>query len=538
MDRARTEMAGNLARRLESAFGKSSMLVQAESQYGDPKAWRRSFDVSMAATPADVQGAAKRWLSDGAYVLTILPRPAFAVASAGLRPLTVPAASETKAAGFPRFERTTLANGLKVIVASRRETPIVNFSLMFEPGFSAEDAKAPAGTRAMTLDLMDEGTTSRTGLEISDALRGLGANLSVDGGDERASVSLSTLTSTLDPALAIFADVTLNPAFRPEDLERVRKQAIVGVESERRQPRSAGPRALRPILFGAAHPYGRVTTEASLTAFTGTDARAYHRRWFTPDNATLIVVGDTTLAEVRPKIEKAFAGWQKGNAARLPVPDAPAVKPGFYVIDRPGAQQSFILGAAAAPRWNAEDEIALTLMNDAFGGTFTSRLNMNLREGKGWSYGVRSFVDVTGRGPRAYQMSAPVQTDKTAESVLELRREFTELATVRPVTVEELAQVKNDTTLALPGRWETLSAVTGAIGDLAYRGLPDDYWSSFADRVKATSAEELTKVSAKVVRPQDVVWVIVGDRAKIVPELEKRGIGPIVIVDGDGRPVK
>jgi zinc protease len=160
---------------------------------------------------------------------------------------------------------------------------------------------------------------------------------------------------------------------------------------------------------------------------------------------------------------------------------------------------------------------------------------MNLREAKGWSYGVRSLFAFAGRGPRLYQVIAPVQTDRTAESVLELRREFTELASVRPVTPEELAQVKDDTTLALPGRWETLSSVSGAIDDLSYRGLPDDYWSSFAARVKATSAEELTKAAAKVVRPADVVWVIVGDREKIAPEMQKRGIGPVIVVDADGQ---
>lgn len=533
LDLARTDMAGDMARRLESASRKASLLVRAESQYGDPAAWRRGFDAAMAATPAGVRDAARRWLSDGVYVLTILPRPQFTVASTGLDRSAMPPPAPTPPKGLPAFERATLANGMRLIVAPRHEAPIVTLSLSIETGYTEAEAALPAGAAGLTAGLLDEGTTSRSSLVLNDELRRLGATLSVGGDDERATVSASTLSSTLDPALALFADVTLHPAFRPEDVERVRRQAIVGVESARREPYAAAARAIRPLLFGAEHPYGRLTTEASLTAFTREHAAAYHRRWFTPENATLVVVGDTTLAAIRPKIEAAFAGWTKGTAARRPVPEAPRAKPGLYLIDRPGAQQSYILAAAAAPKWNAEDEIALTLLNDAFGGTFTSRLNMNLREAKGWSYGVHSLLAFGGRGPRLYQVTAPVQTDRTGDAVRELRREFTELASVRPISAEELERVKSDTTLAMPGKWETLSSVGGALGELAYRGLPDDYWTTFAERVRATSAAELTAAAAKVVRPADVVWVIVGDRMKIAPELAKQG--PVTVIDADGR---
>ncbi|MCA0201999.1 MAG: insulinase family protein [Proteobacteria bacterium] len=411
---------------------------------------------------------------------------------------------------------------------------MVTMTLAVETGFSAAEDKLPTGAAAMTVSLMDQGTTSRDGLQISDELRGLGADLSVNADDERASVSLSTLSSSLDASLALFADVTLHPAFKPEDLERERKQAMIGIERARQQPSAAGARALRALVFGADHPYGRLTTESTLAAFTRAQAVDYHKRWFTPENATLVVVGDTTLAEIRPKIERAFAGWQRGSVQRKAVPAAPASKAGIYVVDRPGSQQSVIMVGAAAPQWTAEDQVALGLFNDAFGGAFTSRLNMNLREDKHWSYGVRSSVGMDGRGPRLFQVGAPVQTDKTAESILELRREFNDLAKVRPLTADEIAQVKNDTTLALPGRWESIGSVKGTVVDLAYRGLPDDYWSSYAARVQGTTAEELSRVGAKFVRPGEMVWVIVGDAAKIEPEMKKAGIGPVMRVDADG----
>lgn len=534
LDRARTDWAADTARSLERASRKASILIQAESLYGDPKEWRRTFDLAMAASAADVRDAARRWLSDGQYVLTFLPRPALSVAASGVDRTKMPAPAATQPAPLPAFERAKLANGMTLIVAPRREAPVVNFNLSIETGFSAAEAALPAGTAGMVLRLMDEGTTSRTSLQISDELRSLGAQLSVGGGNERAAVSLITLSSTLDPALAIFADVTLNPAFRAEDVERVRKQSIVAVEADRREPGAAGARAMRALMFGPAHPYGRLVTEQSLRAFTRADALAYHRRWIAPENATLIVVGDTTLADIRPKIEKAFAGWTPSKVARLPVPDAPAVKPGFYVVDRPGAAQSRITASVAAPRWSAADEVALTLLNDSFGGNFTSRLNMNLREGKGWSYGARSGFDLSGRGPRLYQMSAPVQTDRTVDSVLEMRREFTELGDARPTSVEELAQSKEALTLAMPGQWETLSSVSGAIDEIVYRGLADDYWSTYAERLKTTSPGEVARVSSSVVRPGELVWVIVGDKEKILPEMAKKGLSPVMVVDADG----
>ncbi|MCC6912077.1 MAG: insulinase family protein [Rhodospirillaceae bacterium] len=534
LDRARTDMAASTARALESTYVKAAWLLDAESAFGDPQKWRDRLDVAFSATPVEVRDAARRWLSDGQYVLTVLPRPPFTVAGAGMDRATLPKPTPTAAENLPALEHATLANGLKLIVASRRAAPMVTMTLAVETGFSDADAALPTGAAAMTVSLMDEGTVSRDGLQISDELRSLGADLSVNGDDERASLSLSTLSSSLDAALALFADVTLHPAFKPEDLERERRQAIVGVERARQQPNAAGARALRALVFGADHPYGRLTTESALTAFTREQAVAYHKRWFTPENATLVVVGDTTLAEIRPKIEKAFAGWRKGSVQRKAVPEARATTSGLYVVDRPGSPQSVIMVGAAAPKWNVEDQVALNLFNDAFGGAFTSRLNMNLREDKHWSYGVRSSVGMDGRGPRLFQVGAPVQTDKTVESVLELRREFTELAQVRPLTADEIAQVKNDTTLALPGRWESLGSVKGTVVDLAYRGLPDDYWSSFASRVNGTTAEELSRVSAKFVRPAEMVWVIVGDAAKIEPEMKKAGIGPVVRVDADG----
>ncbi|MGE3475260.1 MAG: M16 family metallopeptidase [Rhodospirillaceae bacterium] len=538
LDRARTDMAASTARALESTYVKAAWLLDAESAFGDPQKWRDRLDVAFSATPIEVRDAARRWLSDGQYVLTVLPRPPLTAASAGMDRATLPKPTPTAPENLPALEHATLANGLKLIVASRRAAPMVTMTLAVETGFSDADDKLPTGAAALTVSLLDEGTLSRDGLQISDELRSLGADLSVNGDDERASVSLSSLSSSLDAALALFADVTLHPAFKPEDLERERRQAIIGVERARQQPNAAGARALRALVFGADHPYGRLTTESALTAFTREQAVAYHKRWFTPENATLVVAGDTTLAEIRPKIEKAFAGWRKGSVQRKAVPEARATTSGLYVVDRPGAQQSVIMVGAAAPKWNVEDQVALNLFNDAFGGAFTSRLNMNLREDKHWSYGVRSSVGMDGRGPRLFQVGAPVQTDKTADSILELRREFTELARVRPLTADEIAQVKNDTTLALPGRWESLGSVKGTVVDLAYRGLPDDYWSSFASRVNATTAEELSRVSAKFVRPAEMVWVIVGDAAKIEPEMKKAGIGPVMRVDADGVVVK
>jgi zinc protease len=385
--------------------------------------------------------------------------------------------------------------------------------------------------------MLDEGTKTRASLEISDELQRLGAQLNTGSDLDTTSVSLSALKANLDASLAVFADVVLNPSFPQKELDRLKKQQLAAIQQEGAQPFGMALRVLPRFIYGPGHAYSLPLTgsgyASTVEKITREDVVRWHDAWFKPGNATLIVVGDTTLAEIRPKLEAAFAGWKGGAAPKKAVAAVtPKATDAVYVYDRPGALQSTILcGHAAPPRANPQD-IPQQVMNTLLGGQFTSRVNMNLREDKHWSYGAGTlFWDA--KGPRPFLAYAPVQTDKTKESVQELLKELKGIRGDKPVTAEELAAARDNMTLSLPGQWETSAAVLGSIGEIVRFGFDDRYYDGFAAKVRAVSAADVA-AAAGAVQPDKLVWVIAGDRAKIEPGLKELGLGDIKAIDADG----
>jgi len=296
------------------------------------------------------------------------------------------------------------------------------------------------------------------------------------------------------------------------------------------------------LMYGDGHAYSLPMTgsgtEESIARISRGTLRNYHDTWFKPNNATMIVVGDTTLAEIQPKLEKLFSGWDPGdvptkNIGTVQNRDSDQV----FLIDRPGSEQSIIFAANIAPRAGEGNEIAIETMNEILGGSFTSRINMNLREDKGWSYGARSIV-VDTKGQRPFIAYAPVQTDKTMESMAEIKRELVEYLGEQPATQDELDKVKNNNTLSLPGRWETANAVLRDIGEIVQFDLPDDYWDSYADKVRSLSLQQVNVAADSVIRPDNLVWVVVGDREKIESPIRELELGEITMLDTDGKPVQ
>ncbi len=262
----------------------------------------------------------------------------------------------------------------------------------------------------------------------------------------------------------------------------------------------------------------------------------YHSTWFKPNNGTMIVVGDTTMAEIKPELEKLIARWKPRtvptkNIANVSERDSEQV----FLVDRPGSEQSIIFAAALAPSAGSGNEIAIETMNEIIGGGFTSRLNMNLREDKNWSYGARTLL-VNTRGQRPFIAYAPVQTDKTMESMAEIRRELTEYVGDNPATDDELSKVKSNNTLSLPGRWETASAVLRDIDEIVTFDLPDDYWDTYTNNVRNLSLEQIHDAASEIVKPDNMVWVVVGDREKIESRIRELELGEIVLLDADGNP--
>jgi zinc protease len=539
VERARTDALADFVRgveRIGGFGGKSDLLARSEIFLGRPDAWKQSVERTKAATPASVGAAAKRWLSDGVYVLEVHPFPSLAAAKTGADRKTRPDPGSMPEARFPAFQRTTLKNGLKVIVAERHAVPTVEVRLQADAGYSSDDP-ATAGLARLAADMMDEGTKTRSALQISEELQKLGASLQTSSDLDSTVVGLNALKVTLDPALELMADVVTNPSFPAADFDRLKRQQLAAIEQEGVRPQAMAQRVLPKLLFGAGHAYANPLTgsgyEATVGKLTRENASRWHATWLKPGSATLLVVGETTLAEIAPKLEKAFAAWAPGTAPRKNVapvePKGPSV---VYLVDRPGAQQSVIVaGHAAPPRANPQ-EIPQAVVNMILGGQFISRINMNLREDKHWSYGARTQV-VDARGPRAFLATAPVQTDKTKESAAEILKELQGIRGARPITADELSAAQNALVLTLPGRWETAGAVASALGEIVRFGFDDRYYDGYAAKVRTVTLGDAA-AAAKIVQPERVVWVIAGDRAKIEPGLRELGLGEVKAIDADG----
>jgi zinc protease len=520
--------------------GKSDRLAQSQVFLGSPDAYKVSLKRVQHATAEDLKSVANRWLSDGVYVLEVRPFPDYKAAATGADRSKPPAVGVPPELKLPKLQHATLSNGLKVILAERHEVSLVDFWLNVDAGYAADQFASP-GTASMTMALLTGGTKTRTALQISDEQALLGARLAASSNLDVSMVELSALKSKLDPSLNLFADVILNPVFPESDFQRQQQQQLAGIQREKNTPIQMALRVFPGLIYGPGHAYGNPLTGSGTTAsvekLTRESLVKFHETWFKPNHATLVIAGDTTLAEVTPKLEKLFANWKVGqipekNIKNVQLPEKSVV----YLIDKPGALQSIIFaGNIAPPRANPK-EIAIEAANDDLGGMFGSRLNMNLREEKHWSYGATSLLWAA-RGQRPFLAVAPVQTDKTKESLEEMNNEFRGILGEHPVTAEELARVQANETLSLPGSFETLNALGQSIIDIVQFGLPEDYYETYAGKVRALKTSDVEDGAKAIVHPDHLIWVVVGDRAKIEAGIKELGLGEIRLLDADGKPI-
>ncbi len=515
--------------------GKSDILARNEVYHGDPGYYRTTLERIESATRDDLLRAARTWLSDGVYTLEVHPFPNYSTKPSDVDRSTLPETSEPPAAKFPKIEYATLSNGLKVVFARRTSVPVVNFDLLVDAGFSAD---VIPGTASLTMKMLDEGTKKRSALQISEELALLGARLRASSDLDVSAVYLSALKENLDESLDIYADVILNPSFPDKDFERLKKEQIAAIKREKVQPVSMALRVFPKLLYGEGHAYSTPGTgsgtEESVARLTRKDLIEFHKKWFKPNNATLVVVGATTLDEITSKLEKLFKKWHRGevpgkNIATVEPPKQSKV----YLIDKPGAKQSIIFAGTLTVPKNNPDELAIETMNNILGGMFTSRINMNLREDKHWAYGAFSLI-FDARGQRPFLAYAPVQSDKTSESMAEIYREFKEYIGERPATEDELKKVKENRILRLPGYWETMGAVSSTLVEMVRFGLDESTIHTYAERLRALSLEDVHKVAKQVVTPDRLVWVVVGDRAMVEEKIRALGYGEIVHMDADG----
>ncbi len=520
--------------------GKSDVLAKGAVFAGRPDFYKVQLARVAAATAAQVRGAAARWLSDGVYTLEVQPFPDYATATSGVDRSALPQPGAPPRAEFPTLRRDTLSNGLRIVLAERRTIPQVRFDLLVDAGYASDQFALP-GTASLAMSMLDEGTDTRTALQISDRLADLGATIGASSRLDVSTVSLETLRDRLDPALELYADVILRPAFRSTDLERLRKQRLAQIQREKADPVGMALRVFPRLIYGEGHAYANPWTgsgtEASTAKITRDDLVKFHRTWFKPNHATLVVVGATTMEEIRPKLERLFASWRPGEVPRKNIADvAVQAKPAVYLLDRPGALQTILIAGNVAPPKANPDEPAIEAMGAVLGSDFGSRINMNLREDKHWSYGAFSFIR-DARGPRPFIAYAPVQTDKTGEAIVELQKELRGIVGERPIQPEELDRAKASLTLTLPGSWETADAVAGTIGEIVAFGLDDRFFDTYADKVRAQTPASVTAAAVRTVQPDHLVWVIVGDRARIEPALKRLNLGELHLVDADGKPL-
>ena len=540
LSRAKASIKANILRGLEQIGGfggKAVTLAQGALYADDPGFILKQLDWLDAATPQEVLRAARDVMNAGHYQLTVLPFPEYSTSEPAVdRSSGLPAVTSTPDLSFPAVQETTLRNGMKLVVAERHTVPLVEIAVQFDAGYAADSVEGgKLGASSFTASMLDEGTRRRSATQIAEELEGLGATLNAGANLDMSTVQMSALKENLRPSLDILADVIRNPAFADEEIEKLRKRWLAGIEQEKAQPVALALRLLPPLIYGERHAYAAPFTGSgtieSINSLTREDLESFHDKWIRPDNATIFVVGDTSIDEVKPLLETAFGRW---NAPSSPVPtknittvERPA-NGKVIIVDKPGSPQSLILAAHVAPPSNAPNEIAINSMNDIIGGQFSARVNMNLREDKGWAYGAYTFLQGAA-GQRPYLVYAPVQTDKTMESLQELLNELNAYKTTRPASEEELQRSVLNNVRSLPGNFETSGNVLGSLTSSARYGRPWNYPETVKDKYEALTVDDIKAAADEVIHPESLIWVIVGDRQQIEAGVRSLNLGPIEI---------
>jgi zinc protease len=590
VQRASTSLVASTIKGLEQVGGfggKAVTLAEGAVYSNDPAKYRKDLAEIAAATPASVGAAARKWMGRPVFRLTVLPgdRSAEDIAIAGGavsrpryfrspeeggapapatpapgRPRSIvqqptaaagaaapqqppaptiapPPVEPVKGLDFPPIERATLSNGMKLVFARRASVPIVQVAVSFDAGNAADD-RAKLGTEALLLSLLEEGTTTRDSLAIAEQQERLGASISSNASTDRTTIYLSALKPNLAPSLDLLADIVRNPAFKPEEVERKRAVLLARIASEKTEPQSLALRVLPPLVYGTAHPYGVPFTgsgdEAGAKAVTRADLVAFQHRWLRPDNGTIFVVGDATLAEIRPLLEARFGTWTapaEPKGKKLFPTAAPAPRSRIILIDKPQSPQSMILAGAVLSIRGTDDTLRAMTANEVLGGSSTSRLTMDLREAKGWAYYAGSQISLV-RDTMPLLVFAPVQTDKTGDSIKAALADMTDFLGSKGVTADELRQAVNSQVLSLPGEFETSAALLSGIMRNQTLGRPDDYYARLPDRYRALTPADVDAAARATIDPSRLIWVVVGDAAKVKSQLEGLGL-PIEVMPND-----
>jgi predicted Zn-dependent peptidase len=541
--------------------GKAVTLAEGQVYSADSAFYKKELAELSKVKPADVTRAMGAWLTRPVFNLIVEPgeRGAYTEAkgsggaakagefpatfnyvapgdeAAGFAPLAAvdrskfPPVADLSGLDFPDIERDRLGNGIEVVFARRAGVPLAQVSVSFDAGYAADPADA-LGTQSLMLGVMSEGTATRSSKQIAEESERLGTNIAYGATMDRTTIGMTALTPNLGASLDLLADVVRNPAFAPAEVERVRAQQLARIAAELTQPQALAVRVLPVKIYGASHPYGRSPTgtgdPAVVKSLTSDQLRGFHTRWFRPDTARIFVVGDTDMKTVKALLEKSFGTWASNRMARpgkdfstpIPVPT-----PKIYLVDRPNSPQSVIVGGQVLSVSGRDDLVTLRAANENLGGNFLSRINMDLRETKGWSYGSRSQIGGV-EERTSFSVAAPVQADRTGDSIKALQQQIGDFLSTRGITAEELKQTVNGNVRQLPGQFETSGDVLGGVANIINLGRPDDYYEKIADKYRAMTAADIDATARALIDPKKMVYVVVGDVKKVRAQLDAVGL--------------
>tara|TARA_B110000003_G_scaffold50769_1_gene49842 strand:- start:740 stop:3478 length:2739 start_codon:yes stop_codon:yes gene_type:complete len=525
----------NGLQRIGGFGGKSDILATYQTLYGDAGAFRKILEMYLDTSANEVKAASNKWLSSGDYVLTIVPAAKTSIVESTIdRSKGIPYPTEKLSYSFPKIQSAVLNNGSKLVLAERNDLPLVQLEIVFNNGYAVE-SEDELGLVNFTMSMVDEGTKKYNSLEFAEMQESLGSGIGFGSSIDTTYASMSSLKVNLEKTLDLFKEGLLNPIFPQVELDKVKKRWLAGIDQELNSPASMANREIRTLVYGSGHPYAKASssgTKNTVETFTREDLQAMYAKITNPNDATFIVTGDISLADATNLLNKKFSNWKSSNKSTIKVnlfDVEDQTSPRVFLIDKPGAIQSYILAAQLLPPTNSNDDILIDYMNYAIAGSFTSRLNMNLREDKSWSYGVRTSTGYS-QGQRLMRMTAPVQTDKTAPAILEILREYDEYINSSPINSDELSKIKNARTLRLPGQYETLSALLGGIEDIVKYNRDYDYLDTIADKRNSIKLEDVQSATTKYLDTNKWTWVIVGDLNEIEDPIRELNIGPLEII--------
>ena len=520
--------------------GKSDLLAYSEVYSGNPGAYLEFINGIMEITNKEIKETANTWLTDGAYVLTVIPEENRSYDSESTADRSkLPFPTEFPELDLPEIQRAKLSNGLEVVLAERHDVPMINLSFQIKSGHATDPLGQP-GLANFTMSMLTEGSKSFNALELSDQLEELGTDLYTSTGLDSSSINISSLKSSFEESIEIMFEVITEPTFDQEEIDRKKIRWLAAIDQSLSTPNGMVSNLIPEILYGEDHPYAKPFsgngTRESIQWMSRDDLINYKNRFIAPSNGTLILVGDTTLDEILPILEAQFGSWPENRmlkGAQLVYtinkePDSRRV----FLIDKPGAVQSLIVAGQLMPAMRTPDEIDIDLMNRVIGGSFTSRLNMNLREDKSWSYGVRTRLSQY-KGPRPMLVSAPVQTDKTVDSIQEIIREYDEYLSSNPAKNEELEAIVNDLSLGLIGDFETFGSLMSGLSGIVSFDREDDFLDNLPAKYRSMTIDDINTAAERYIDPSIWTWVIVGDLSKIEQGIRELDLGEIEILKLD-----